>query len=148
MRKIGLLVVLSAIVGTLWAVPARKGGLVVTQPDGSELTVYQHGDEHFHWMTNEKGEWLRLDEDGFYQVTEALNPEDIKAKRMASPRRVEYRETPLNIAPMSKMDIISVLNVVFPIKFITFVYYFATLFCAKIRFYNEINKKIGVYVYR
>ena len=98
MRKIGLLVVLSAIVGTLWAVPARKGGLVVTQPDGSELTVYQHGDEHFHWMTNEKGEWLRLDEDGFYQVTEALNPEDIKAKRMASPRRVEYRETPLNIA--------------------------------------------------
>ena len=99
MRKIGLLVVLSAIVGILWAVPARKGDLVVTQPDGSELTVYQHGDEHFHWITNEKGEWLRLDEDGFYQVTEALNPEDIKAKRMASPRRVEYRETPLNIAP-------------------------------------------------
>ena len=68
MRKIGLLVVLSAIVGTLWAVPARKGGLVVTQPDGSSLTVYQHGDEHFHWMTNEEGEWLRLDEDGFYHI--------------------------------------------------------------------------------
>ena len=113
MRKIGLLVVLSAIVGILWAVPARKGGLVVTQPDGSELTVYQHGDEHFHWMTNEKGEWLRLDEDGFYQVTEALNPEDIKAKRMASPRRVEYRETPLNIAPRGLIILVNFQDVAF-----------------------------------
>ena len=99
MRKIGLLVVLSAIVGTLWAVPARKGGLVVTQPDGSSLTVYQHGDEYFHWMTNEQGEWLRLDEDGYYRVTEALSAEQIAAKRQAAPRRAEYKETPLNIAP-------------------------------------------------
>lgn len=98
MRKIGLLVVLSAIVGTLWAVPARKGGLVVTQPDGSSLTVYQHGDEYFHWMTNEQGEWLRLDEDGYYRVTEALSAEQIAAKRQAAPRRAEYKETPLNIA--------------------------------------------------
>ena len=60
MKKIGLIVLLSAIVGSVWAVPARRGGLVVTQPDGSELTVYQHGDEHFHWMTNEKGEWLKV----------------------------------------------------------------------------------------
>lgn len=98
MRKFGLLVVLSAIVGTLWAVPARKGGLVVTQPDGSSLTVYQHGDEYFHWMTNEQGEWLRLDEDGYYRVTEALSAEQIAAKRQAAPRRAEYKETPLNIA--------------------------------------------------
>ena len=61
MKKIGLIVLLSAIVGSVWAVPARRGGLVVTQPDGSELTVYQHGDEHFHWMTNDKGEWLKVD---------------------------------------------------------------------------------------
>ena len=98
MRKIGLLVVLSAIVGTLWAVPARKGGLVVTQPDGSSLTVYQHGDEYFHWMTNEQGEWLRLDEDGYYRVTEALSAEQIAAKRQAAPRRAEYKASPLNIA--------------------------------------------------
>ena len=98
MKKIGLLVVLSAIVGTLWAIPARKGGVLVTQPDGSELMVYQHGDEYFHWMTNDKGEWLRLDEDGYYRVTEALNAEQIAAKRQAAPRRAEYKETPLNIA--------------------------------------------------
>ena len=98
MRKFGLLVVLSAIVGSLWAVPARKGGLVVTQPDGSSLTVYQHGDEYFHWMTNEQDEWLRLDEDGYYRVTEALSAEQIAAKRQAAPRRAEYKASPLNIA--------------------------------------------------
>lgn len=98
MKKIGLIVLLSAIVGSVWAVPARRGGLVVTQPDGSELTVYQHGDEHFHWMTNDKGEWLKVDIDGFYRVTEALSAEQITAKRQAAPRRAEYKATPLNIA--------------------------------------------------
>ena len=98
MKKIGLIVLLSAIVGSVWAVPARRGGLVVTQPDGSELTVYQHGDEHFHWLTNTQGEWLSLDADGYYRVTEALTDEQIEAKRQAAPRRAEYQATPLNIA--------------------------------------------------
>ena len=98
MKKIGLIVLLSAIVGSVWAVPARRGGLVVTQPDGSELTVYQHGDEHFHWMTNDKGEWLSMDAEGYYRVTEALSAEQITAKRQAAPRRAEYKATPLNIA--------------------------------------------------
>ena len=98
MKKIGLIVLLSAIVGSVWAVPARRGGLVVTQPDGSELTVYQHGDEHFHWLTNTQGEWLSMDTDGYYRVTEALTNEQIEAKRQAAPRRAEYQATPLNIA--------------------------------------------------
>lgn len=98
MKKIGLIVLLSAIVGSVWAVPARRGGLVVTQPDGSELTVYQHGDEHFHWLTNTQGEWLSMDTDGYYRVTEALTDEQIEAKRQAAPRRAEYQATPLNIA--------------------------------------------------
>ena len=98
MKKIGLIVLLSAIVGSIWAVPARRGGLVVTQPDGSELTVYQHGDEHFHWLTNKQGEWLSMDTDGYYRVTEALTDEQIEAKRQAAPRRAEYQATPLNIA--------------------------------------------------
>ena len=60
-----------------WAVPARRGGIIKTQPDGSEVTIYQHGDEHFHWMTNENGEWLKVDIDGFYRVTEALSAEEM-----------------------------------------------------------------------
>ncbi len=81
-----------------FAVPARRGGFIVTQPDGTELTVYQHGDEYFHWMTNENGEWLSVDEDGYYRVTEALNTEQIAAQRQSAPRRAEYKASPLNIA--------------------------------------------------
>lgn len=98
MKKIGLIAVLCVIINTLWAVPARKGGFVVSQPDGSELTVYQHGDEYFHWLTNKQGEWLSMDAEGYYRVTEALSAEQITAKRQAAPRRAEYKSTPLNIA--------------------------------------------------
>lgn len=98
MKKIGLIAVLCVIINTLWAVPARKGGFVVSQPDGSELTVYQHGDEFFHWLTNKQGEWLSMDAEGYYRVTEALSAEQITAKRQVAPRRAEYKATPLNIA--------------------------------------------------
>ena len=113
MRKIGLLILFCAVVCAVWAVPARRGGMVKTQPDGSEVIVYQHGDEHFHWMTNEKGEWLKMDADGFYRVTEALSVEQIEAKRMAAPRRVEYKETPLNIAPRGLVILVNFTDVVF-----------------------------------
>ena len=113
MRKIGLLILFCAVVCSAWAVPARRGGIVKIQPDGSEVTVYQHGDEHFHWMTNEKGEWLKMDIDGFYRVTEALSAEEIEAKRTAAPRRVEYKETPLNIAPRGLVILVNFTDVVF-----------------------------------
>ena len=57
MKKIGFIVLLTAMVCSAWAIPARRGGVVKTQPDGSQITIYQNGDEHFHWQTNEKGEW-------------------------------------------------------------------------------------------
>ncbi len=99
MKRLSTLVFILAATVAAFAVPARRGGLPVTQPDGTELTVYQHGDEHFHWFTNAQGEWLSLDNDGFYRVTKALTTEEINAKRMAAPRRAEYKATPLNVAP-------------------------------------------------
>ena len=113
MKKIGLIVLLSAIVGSVWAVPARRGGLIVTQPDGSELTVYQHGDEHFHWLTNTQGEWLSMDADGYYRVTEALSAEQIEAKRMAAPKRVTMAAYPLNIAPRGLVILVNFTDVAF-----------------------------------
>ena len=79
MKKIGLLIVFSALVCSAWAVPARRGEIIKTQPDGTQIVVYQYGDEHFHWTTNDKGEWVKLDEDGFYRLTEALSVEQIEA---------------------------------------------------------------------
>ena len=56
-----------------WAKPARRGPLVVTQEDGSEIVVYQHGDERIHWTTNEAGEWIAQDANGKWQLVSALS---------------------------------------------------------------------------
>ena len=86
---------------------------MVTQPDGTEVTVYQHGDEHFHWMTNEKGEWLKLDENGYYRVTQALSNEEIFVRRMASPKRAAMDAYPLNIAPRGLVILVNFADVAF-----------------------------------
>ena len=116
MKKIGLIAILSLMVCSAWAIPARRGGIVKTQPDGSQITVYQHGDEHFRWMTNAKGEWLKVDENGFYQVTEALSTEEIRTKQMAAPSRVAQAQkvaTPLNIAPRGLVILVNFTDVAF-----------------------------------
>ena len=113
MKKIGLIIAFSALVCSAWAVPARRGEIVKTQPDGTQIVVYQHGDEHFHWMTNEKGEWLKMDIDGFYRVTEALSAEQIEAKRMAAPKRVAMAAYPLNIVPRGLVILVNFTDVAF-----------------------------------
>ena len=116
MKKIGLIAILSLMVCSAWAIPARRGGIVKTQPDGSQITVYQHGDEHFRWMTNAKGEWLKVDENGFYRVTESLSAKEIEAKRMAAPSRVAQAQkvaTPLNIAPRGLVILVNFTDVAF-----------------------------------
>ena len=113
MKKIGLIIAFSALVCSAWAVPARRGEIVKTQPDGTQIVVYQHGDEHFHWMTNEKGEWLKMDVDGFYRVTEALSAEQIEAKRMAAPSRAAQAAAPLNIAPRGLVILVNFTDVAF-----------------------------------
>ncbi len=113
MKKLSILVFIFAIAVAAWAVPARRTGVVVTQPDGSEIVVYQHGDEHFHWQTNEKGEWLKLDRDGFYRVTEAMSTEQIEAKRAQSPRRAQLAAYPLNAAPRGLVILVNFEDVAF-----------------------------------
>lgn len=113
MKRISILALVCAVVSMVWAVPARKTGVTVTQPDGSQIIVYQHGDEHFHWKTNEKGEWLKLGEDGFYRVTEALSMEQIEAKRMASSKRAALAAYPLNVAPRGLVILVNFSDVAF-----------------------------------
>lgn len=87
---------------TAMAIPAHRGGIKVIQSDGSEITVYQHGDEHFHWTTNAQGEWIQCGEDGLYRVIPALSDEEIQVRRAKSPRRIPQQvqtASPLNIAP-------------------------------------------------
>ena len=116
MKRIGLIAILCAMVCATWAIPARRGAIVKTQPDGSEVIVYQHGDEFFHWETNEKGEWLALDKNGFYYVTEALSKGAIAAKRAASPLHIAPKEevaSPLNIAPKGLVILVNFADLAF-----------------------------------
>ena len=113
MKRLSILVFVFAMATAVWAVPARRTGVVVTQPDGSEVIVYQHGDEHFHWQTNEKGEWLKLGEDGFYRVTEALSAEQIEARRVASSKRAAQAAYPLNIAPKGLVILVNFKDLAF-----------------------------------
>lgn len=102
MKKIVSIVICCATALCIYAVPARRTGRTVTQADGTTLTVYTHGDEHFHWQTNEQGEWLSLNAQGNYEVIPALTDEQIQARRNASRRRMPQqttKATPLNIAP-------------------------------------------------
>ena len=65
------ILVISALLaaGTLWAHPARPGGVKYVQPDGSVLEIYLHGDEWGHWVTDREGHLLDLDANGFYRLS-------------------------------------------------------------------------------
>ncbi len=58
MKKIFSILMVCAVAVSATAVPARRDGVVRTLEDGTEVTVYQNGDENFHYLTNDNGEWL------------------------------------------------------------------------------------------
>lgn len=50
----------------IYAVPAKRSAMTVRQPDGTEITVRLHGDEHFHYLTTEAGHIVAKDSAGRY----------------------------------------------------------------------------------
>ncbi len=102
MTRIVNILILSLIAVTIIAAPARHGGVVKTQPDGTTITIYMHGDEHFHYLTTEDGTWVAKDETGFYKPIQALSQEEVAKRHAASPRRAKAQTnqaSPINIAP-------------------------------------------------
>lgn len=79
------------------AVKAWPYPIVVTQPDGSKITIQQHGDEFFSWTTSD-GKIVEKGADGFYRETTISLADRIKAmeKRQMSVRH--------NLRPMSVSD--------------------------------------------
>ena len=113
MKRLSILTLVCVMGITALAIPARRTGKTVTQADGSEIMVYQHGDENFHWQTNEKGEWIELKNDGFFHVVEALSNEQIEAKRAQSIRRAQHAAYPLNVAPRGLVILVNFADVAF-----------------------------------
>lgn len=58
MKKIVSIVAVIAVAMSVMGVPARQGGMVRTAADGTQKLVFLHGNEHFHYMTDEEGNWL------------------------------------------------------------------------------------------
>ena len=68
----------------LLAVPASPKPAVFTQPDGTQIILTMHGDEFYHYLTNEQGEVVEKDADGFYRPTERLSHREFLQRRSAA----------------------------------------------------------------
>jgi M6 family metalloprotease-like protein len=76
MKKLTAIIVLALIAGAAaFAVPAWRGYLKYTQPDGSVITIQKHGDEFHHWTTDSSGRLVARDADGFFRPIEASRNE-------------------------------------------------------------------------
>ena len=114
MKKILISMMCCVAALSAWAVPARREGRLVMQADGTEVMVYNHGDEFFHWQTNQNGEWIELEENGLYKVVPALNEEQIQARRMESPFRPKPQQAyPTNIAPRGLIILVNFADTAF-----------------------------------
>jgi len=72
----------------LLASPAYPGAIKYTQPDGSTITIYLHGDEFYNWVTDTDGNELVLDDDGYYrQAAEKMSMAQRSQASMSSPMR-------------------------------------------------------------
>lgn len=89
-------VILLCLTQILSAVPAKPGKITITQPDGSTITIIVHGDEWFHYVTDEQGVVLEETESGkLVRSTITLNELSFRmaqaqqAKRLAIQQRNE-----------------------------------------------------------
>ena len=70
---------------SMWAVPARRDGRRMVGADGVTKTVYMHGNEDFHYLTDETGVWL--DEKTLLPLPEEMKGERVKGKGERAVRR-------------------------------------------------------------
>lgn len=88
---------------TISAVPAKPGKITLTQPDGSQITVILHGDEWFHYVTDESGAILEEDSTGKLVKSPNATIESLEAKIAMSQawksRVLEQREEAILKAP-------------------------------------------------
>lgn len=102
MKKTFLLLTAMVVTLSAAALPARRDPRTITQADGSTITVYAHGDEHFHWFTNAQGEWIAEGENGMWHPVEALSDQAIQQRRLQSRKASRLQRRAVgerNIAP-------------------------------------------------
>lgn len=120
MKKFISLIITTTISIALMAIPALRKPATIHQPDGSTIQVIQHGDEHFHYLTNTNGEWLTKDANGYYVVTSPMSQQEIEKHRLESPKLKSQilraqQKTPIvrNISPRGVIILVNFKDVTF-----------------------------------
>ena len=104
MKKIILLAaLLLAATIQLSAVPAYRGLVPYTQPDGKVIQIRLHGDEYFHWTTDVSGKVIELGEDGYYHpvsdfVQQMRRSAGIQRRAAANAARLSTMDTRRGVA--------------------------------------------------
>ena len=112
MKKLTLLLAALCCSLSIFAVPAYKGLIRHTQPDGSTILIRLHGDEFAHWVSDASGRVLEKDADGFYRPA---SESAVKARRLAGQdkrRRVNAvrRAAPRGVATGEKHFLVVLLS--------------------------------------
>ena len=101
MKRISIFVLLFSIAVTAIAKPAYRGAITRTLEDGTEKTVFLHGNEHFHYMTDSEGQWLN--ETTLQPMTETQKAERLDQAIAAGPARAPQQRGDVggkpNLAP-------------------------------------------------
>ena len=115
MRKYALIFSLIVIAMTAHAIPAWHGPVIKTQPDGSQIVIWQHGDEYFHYFTDSEGNWLKINDNGMFERCEKMSEEQIQQQRLQSPRLQNSRRRigVLNIAPRGLIILVNFVDLSF-----------------------------------
>ena len=78
----------------LLAGPAYPGRIEYTQPDGSKINIYLHGDEFGHYATDETGNILEQDAEGYWKVSNTMNRSTLSLRmEQASQKRAAVAQT-------------------------------------------------------
>ena len=88
---------------TVSAVPAAPYGIRALLEDGTETTIYLHGDEYYNFATDVAGNWLELNANGRYDYVPAKSIDEIEALHAEGMNRLpaayEATGTSRNLAP-------------------------------------------------
>ncbi len=93
----------------LYAVPAKPGRRIITQPDGTKITVFAHGDEFHHYYTDADNNILVRNTEGKYVLANetAIAAHKAKAKQAQEKRFVRNAKQEVNLSPRGLVILVS-----------------------------------------